>query len=91
MLLEVFLGGAEVDILNEDGPFVRVVSPRRCSRGTAGFMLIYKVVKGHGIVPSSLACSYSSSGLVYRFLEASRNLHGREEACRCYLIAFSVY
>ena len=44
MLLEVFLGGAEVDILNEDGPLVRVVSPRRCwnrSRGTAGFMLIY--------------------------------------------------
>jgi len=51
MLLEVFLGGAEVDILNEDGPFVRVVSPRRSwnrPRGTAGFMLIYKVVRDHG-------------------------------------------
>ena len=71
MLLEVFLGGTEVDILNEDGPFVRVISPRRCwnrSRGTAGFMLIYKVVRDNGIVPSSLACSYSSSGLVYRGL-----------------------
>ena len=68
MLLEVFLGGTEVDILNEDGPLVRVVSPRRCSRGTASFMLIYKVVRDNGIVPSSLACSYSSSGLVYRGL-----------------------